>query len=56
MSILRTLRRMGMALKYAQDPCQTRPMLNGLPKDRMDVVWPVMPSLRHPPSGGWEGF
>ena len=57
MSILRTLRRMGAALKYAQDPRQTSRMLNGLPNDvRIDIAWQVMPSLRRPSSNGWDGL
>ncbi|WP_181183693.1 MULTISPECIES: hypothetical protein [unclassified Mesorhizobium] len=57
MSILRTLSRMGAALKFAQDPRQTSRMLNGMPQDvRMDIAWPVMPSLGRPRSNGWDGL
>ncbi len=57
MSILRTLSRMGAALKYVQDPRRTSRLLNGLPHQaRMDIDWPVMPSLRRPPSNSWDGL
>lgn len=57
MSILKTLRRLGAALKYAQDPRLTRPMQDGFPaSNRMDIGWPDMPSRRHFPSKPWHGL
>jgi hypothetical protein len=57
MSMLKTLRRLGAALKYAQDPRLTRPMQDGLPPfSRMDIGWPDMPSRRHFPSKPWHGL
>jgi hypothetical protein len=57
MSMLKILRRMGAALKYAQDPRLTRPMQDGLPSfSRMDIGWPDMRSRRHFPSDRWRGF
>lgn len=55
MSILKTLNRMGMALKYAQDGHRTAGMLNGLPPGaRMDVGFPVMPITRHLSPNIWD--
>jgi hypothetical protein len=56
MSILKTLNRMGMALKYAQDGRRTAGALNGLPSaTRMDAGFPVMPITRHLSSDMWNG-
>ena len=57
MSMLKTLRRLGAALKYAQDPRLTRSMQDGLPPfSRMDMGWPDMPLRRHFPSKPWHGL
>lgn len=46
MSIMKTLNRMGAALKYVQDARKTT--LNGLPHEiQMDIGWQVMPTTRH---------
>ncbi|WP_320297328.1 hypothetical protein [Mesorhizobium humile] len=48
MSIMKTLNRMGAALKYAQDARKTTRMRNGLPSDnQLDICWPVMPTAKH---------
>ena len=56
MSILKTLNRMGMALKYAEDGRRTSGALKGLPSGaRMDVGFPVMPITRHLSSNMCDG-
>ena len=56
MSILKTLNRMGMALKYAQDGRRSARMLNGLRSEsQMDICWPVMPTTKHLSSDIWDG-
>ena len=56
MSILKTLNRMGMALKYAQAGRRSARMLNGLRSERqMDICWPVMPTTKHLSSDIWDG-
>lgn len=55
MSILKTLNRMGMALKYAQDGLRSDRMLNGLRSgNQMDICWPVMPTTKHLSSDAWR--
>jgi len=57
MSIMKTLNRMGAALKYAQDANKTVRMLNGFPADiQMDIGWPVMPTTKHLSSNTWGGL
>jgi hypothetical protein len=54
---MKTLNRMGAALKYAQDANKTVRMLNGLPADiQMDIGWPVMPTTKHLSSNTWGGL
>lgn len=54
MSILKTLNRMGAALKYAQDARNPTRMRNGLPSDnQLDICWPVMPTAKHLSSNTW---
>jgi len=54
MSILKTLNRMGAALKYAQDARNPARMRNGLPPDNhLDICWPVMPTAKHLSSNNW---
>jgi hypothetical protein len=57
MSIMKTLSRMGAALKYAQDARKTERMLNGLTHEiQMDIGWPVMPTTKHLSSNIWGGL
>lgn len=57
MSILKTLNRMGAALKYAQDARNPTRMRNGMPSDnQLDICWPVMPTTKHLSSNIWGGI
>ncbi|MBZ9766613.1 hypothetical protein LB526_07555 [Mesorhizobium sp. CA6] len=57
MSFLKTLNRMGAALKYAQDARNPTRMRNGMPSDnQLDICWPVMPTTKHLSSNIWGGI
>ncbi|MDG4851929.1 MULTISPECIES: hypothetical protein [unclassified Mesorhizobium] len=57
MPILKTLNRMGAALKYAHDAQKTTRMLNGPPREmQMDFGWAVMPTTKYLSSNTWDGI
>jgi hypothetical protein len=52
---MKTLNRMGAALKYTQDARNPTRMRNGPPFDnQLDICWRVMPTTKHLSSNIWS--
>ena len=57
MPMLKTLSRLGAALKYAHNARTTERLSHNLaPEIRMDIGWDVMPTTKYLSSNKWGGL